>query len=1141
MGLYRSSFIVLSIAALIFLHNINGAAGPTARSKPAAPNGTEVILDGGWVIGVDTSDDRCSFSAGWLKDKLDDLYSISLDIVDLSVMPPSGRIVLGTSQNSYLVDILQQHNLTLPGYLGEDGYILEISEENAANIIIAGNKAPGIFYGVQTLLQLIQPDNSMAGVSIADWPDHKMRGIYVVRSGSPLYFGGSIYSEPPEFTREQKDYIDKLAGWKINTLVYCDRHGDFFKGPEYLEAYLELKDYCNERFMEFIPSIASLRNYHGFPFELLEGWWIKDEKFSFKAGNMAEPYQPFKNLIINGGFEIDLDEDGRPDDWTIAGSAVMDPSEQYEGDYSLKIESGYVFMELPVEPNRCYHVKALARGGDPVIYLQIKDIMGNLLYSGRPDYKKSTIDNWGNFGACVRTDAGGRVIRIKIHGRQGTVWVDEVKFYRVDGGLKNVIRTETTDISITDMEKILTYQEGEDYVIIDGETNMLFDDELAPFQIKRLSAGRISRDEDVLVSYDSRLYYARSRNYNQPPCVSDERLYDDYYYPAIDKVIANLNPGIIFFRSDEIRGFNRDSRNLKRGMTNAELFSEWLNKINSHVKSRDPDCRIMIWDDMLSPYHNGGSETYQLQYGGHPGKMSEVIRQDMIDPDIILAVWWYSDNYLYQMDAAADLFASRGFEYLGAPWYDLQNIKSWSELLADRSNSLGGLDTDWGIGNIDEHYHHFADCFWNPKYQGPRYKVVYFDGLEEDADQDNIPDGWHCTGGDEPQDPLILNPSFEDGFDGWIITNEDSNTPDIDGENSCHGNSSAHFISNSPLIGSTITMDGYIEVEPGQDYVWCGCGKAENIKTGASGWHKLYGTGRFYDESFQRPYGDSSYMLDISFGAGTFDWRCVSFKKRAPVDAVYFKIGSLGILGTGIGEGWIDKLSFHKYEPPPYSCDGDYSQGQTRSGFSRCAVSSKGDTRIWYSDIISVESDLEYILSVYTRRHTSGGEKPKINLVWMDGGGEEISRSSKIIDDVTIDYQCREMQARSPEGASGVRICLEGRPGGEEYFWFDTLRLKSENRPPDYLRGDVDNDGTVSVQDLHALRDHILGRRDCGAAADVNGDSSVNIMDLQEIVNIILENQSGPSPDSPNQSFYKTGNQGITLPKTTGINHAEYP
>jgi hypothetical protein len=53
------------------------------------------------------------------------------------------------------------------------------------------------------------------------------------------------------------------------------------------------------------------------------------------------------------------------------------------------------------------------------------------------------------------------------------------------------------------------------------------------------------------------------------------------------------------------------------------------------------------------------------------------------------------------------------------------------------------------------------------------------------------------------------------------------------------------------------------------------------------------------------------------------------------------------------------------------------------------------------------------------------------------------------------------------------------------------------------LEGDVNRDGNVDGEDILACIDHILGIQDWGRGADVNGDSKVNVMDVQMIVGLL--------------------------------------
>jgi hypothetical protein len=55
-----------------------------------------------------------------------------------------------------------------------------------------------------------------------------------------------------------------------------------------------------------------------------------------------------------------------------------------------------------------------------------------------------------------------------------------------------------------------------------------------------------------------------------------------------------------------------------------------------------------------------------------------------------------------------------------------------------------------------------------------------------------------------------------------------------------------------------------------------------------------------------------------------------------------------------------------------------------------------------------------------------------------------------------------------------------------------------------YLRGDVNNDGYVDISDVVELVNIILNSQSGNPRADVNEDGNVDISDVVELVNIIL-------------------------------------
>lgn len=57
---------------------------------------------------------------------------------------------------------MDERDIDIPAYIKNDGYVLEVFADKRQEIIVAAKSPSGVFYGVQTLLQLI---NKKAGES----------------------------------------------------------------------------------------------------------------------------------------------------------------------------------------------------------------------------------------------------------------------------------------------------------------------------------------------------------------------------------------------------------------------------------------------------------------------------------------------------------------------------------------------------------------------------------------------------------------------------------------------------------------------------------------------------------------------------------------------------------------------------------------------------------------------------------------------------------------------------------------------------------------------------------------------------------------------------------------------------------------
>jgi hypothetical protein len=116
--------------------------------------------------------------------------------------------------------VLAKHNLTFDAAMEAEGYALAVDAHEA---FVVGASAPGIFYGVQTLKQMLPPSGGKAVLptgTVRDWPAMKYRGIDDDLSRGPF----------PTLAF-QEHQIQVFASFKINvyspyiehTLLYPDQ------------------------------------------------------------------------------------------------------------------------------------------------------------------------------------------------------------------------------------------------------------------------------------------------------------------------------------------------------------------------------------------------------------------------------------------------------------------------------------------------------------------------------------------------------------------------------------------------------------------------------------------------------------------------------------------------------------------------------------------------------------------------------------------------------------------------------------------------------------------------------------------------------------------------------------------------------
>jgi len=158
------------------------------------------------------------------------------------------------------------------------GYHLMITPQV---IKILGKDLPGLFYGIQTLIQIIKQsqENRLSCLEIRDWPDYQTRGVLLDISRDKVYCMETLFM-----------LIDEMASWKVNQLQLYTEHTFSYQGHEVVwqnaspitpQEILALDQYCSERFIELVPNQNSFGHMTR---------WLKHPEYQ----HLAETIQPIE-------------------------------------------------------------------------------------------------------------------------------------------------------------------------------------------------------------------------------------------------------------------------------------------------------------------------------------------------------------------------------------------------------------------------------------------------------------------------------------------------------------------------------------------------------------------------------------------------------------------------------------------------------------------------------------------------------------------------------------------------------------------------------------------------------------------------------------------------------------------------------
>ncbi len=148
--------------------------------------------------------------------------------------------------------LLTRHQASKP--LKNEGYQITTGDKE---LVIIANGEAGLFYGTQTLLQLIQPDDKgykVPGLTITDWPDIQQRAIH---------YDTKHHQDKASYV---KAFIKDLSRYKVNMLVW--EWEDKFAYPSHpeigapgaftLKEMQEFTRYARQYHIQIVPLVQGL-------------------------------------------------------------------------------------------------------------------------------------------------------------------------------------------------------------------------------------------------------------------------------------------------------------------------------------------------------------------------------------------------------------------------------------------------------------------------------------------------------------------------------------------------------------------------------------------------------------------------------------------------------------------------------------------------------------------------------------------------------------------------------------------------------------------------------------------------------------------------------------------------------------------
>ena len=204
---------------------------------------------------IELTGNKLIFNGGWTIDSKLNANHIALERLQSGAMELCGIKFTGKGESKIFLEIKEGSvNKDLTTEIAKQAYRIEIS---SGQIKITGNSGAGLFYGVQSLLQLLRPESnggfSLPEGTITDWPDLQLRIIH---------WDTKHHQDRIETL---KRYLEWAAFFKVNAVAF--EIEDKYEYPShpvigapgaFTKAEMQdLTAYARERFIQLIPNVQA--------------------------------------------------------------------------------------------------------------------------------------------------------------------------------------------------------------------------------------------------------------------------------------------------------------------------------------------------------------------------------------------------------------------------------------------------------------------------------------------------------------------------------------------------------------------------------------------------------------------------------------------------------------------------------------------------------------------------------------------------------------------------------------------------------------------------------------------------------------------------------------------------------------------